>query len=355
MNFPIRRRAFTLVELVLALGISSVLMVSVASAVVIAARALPDSKRGGQPTQREAAALRVLAREASYALTVTERTATALTFTVADRNGDGQPETIRYAWSSTSGSSLTRQYNSGTPLAVASDVRQFSLAYDTKSVQAATPDTESAEKVLFSYDNVLNLVLSGDLPITSTDWAGQYIKPTLASGTTAWRVTRVQFRARTHGAANGQANVQMRKSAGIYPSRTVVAQVSMLENTLTSSYQWKEVIFSNATFTPTETGCFVVQWVSDAHACDVQIGNLSSALSNTRFITGSESTNGTTWSSTALQAMQIYVYGTVTTSNPPTTRYYLTNVRASLSVGSNSRDQLFAGTQVLAEPEVTGP
>lgn len=339
----------------MALAISSVLLVSVASAVVIAARALPDPKRGGQPVQAEAKALRSLLRESAYALTITERTATALTFTVADRDADGQPETIRYAWSGVAGAPLTRQYNSGAALAVASDVRQFALAYDVRSAQVTTPDTESAERTLFSYDNILNLLLSADQAVTSTDWAGQFIKPTLAANATAWRVTRVQFRARTHGAANGQSLVQMRKAAGIYPSRTVVAQATMLESGLASAYQWKEVSFAGATFAPTEAGCFLVQWVSDAHSCDVQVGNLTSALASGRLITGNESATTTNWSGNTLQAMQLYVYGTVTTSNPPATRYYLTNVRGALRIGTNTRDQMSGGTQVLAEPEVSGP
>ena len=49
--------------------------------------------------------------------------------TVPDRTGDNAPETIRYAWSGTVGTSLTRQRNGGTAEPIATNVQSFTLTY----------------------------------------------------------------------------------------------------------------------------------------------------------------------------------------------------------------------------------
>jgi len=58
---------------------------------------------------------------------------TTLAFTVADRDDDAQPETIRYEWSGGNGDPLTRAYNGGSPVSVAADVYAFELDYEIKS------------------------------------------------------------------------------------------------------------------------------------------------------------------------------------------------------------------------------
>ena len=114
---------FTLMELVTSLAIVGVLMGGMSAAVMISMQAIPDSKstvtrllQGGEITQQILTEL----REAKY---FTERGANAVAFTVADRSGDGSPESIRYAWSGTPGDPLTRQYNHGSVVEIACEAR----------------------------------------------------------------------------------------------------------------------------------------------------------------------------------------------------------------------------------------
>ncbi|MBM4074622.1 MAG: hypothetical protein FJ267_03150, partial [Planctomycetes bacterium] len=73
----------------------------------------------------------------------TERTAKAVTFTVPDRDGNGRPETLRYAWSGTAGNPLTLQVNGGPVQNIALNVQQFALSYQTKSLVAPIVPDES--------------------------------------------------------------------------------------------------------------------------------------------------------------------------------------------------------------------
>ena len=116
-------RGFTLLEMVVGTAIMSVLMVAMGSILLIAGRALPQSQSVTGTTASAAAAADQMASELRYALAVNQRSTTMIEFTVADRNNDGLPETIRYEWSGTAGDPLTRTYNAGTAAQILSVAR----------------------------------------------------------------------------------------------------------------------------------------------------------------------------------------------------------------------------------------
>ncbi|MCH7925855.1 MAG: prepilin-type N-terminal cleavage/methylation domain-containing protein, partial [Planctomycetes bacterium] len=106
------RRGFTLVELVAAMTVMTILMMGMGSAMIIASRAIPNDKSPMSIATESRNVLDRLTEDLLYAISVSEKAATALTFTVADRgHGAAGPETIRYAWSGTPGDPLTLEYN----------------------------------------------------------------------------------------------------------------------------------------------------------------------------------------------------------------------------------------------------
>lgn len=128
------RGGFTLLEAVLSMLVVSIILGAIGSLMVMTTRQLSASTGGAANLLRGNQLAQQITAELSVATSVTERTATAVTFTVPDRNGDGQPETIRYAWSGTPGNPVTRAYNGGTPANVAENVYAFSLDYLLKTV-----------------------------------------------------------------------------------------------------------------------------------------------------------------------------------------------------------------------------
>src|ERR1051325_4118910 len=109
----VRSRGYTLIEMVLALGILAIILVAAESAVVLSAKAIPDGRGPAAAAISGERAQDLMTSELMTAVGVTEQTANAITFTVPDRNGDSVAETIRYAWTGTAGDPLTRQYNGG--------------------------------------------------------------------------------------------------------------------------------------------------------------------------------------------------------------------------------------------------
>ena len=133
-SFHHSRSGFTLVEMVLSMAVMTVLLGGIASALVIAARAVPGTATPVSLTVDGYYAAERLASELYAAQTITARGATSISFTVADRNGDANPETIYYSWSGVAGDPLDRRYNGGVAGAVLDNVYQFNLTYVTQVI-----------------------------------------------------------------------------------------------------------------------------------------------------------------------------------------------------------------------------
>lgn len=138
------RRAFSLLETAVSLGSASVLTVGLGASLVVATRGLdlnsaPDGKR--VDATRVA---RDLARDLQQATRFTEQTATAATFLVPDRDADGRPETIRYAWSGAAGNPLTMSMNGAAANEVAPGVESLNFSYSAQAMTAPAQPSESA-------------------------------------------------------------------------------------------------------------------------------------------------------------------------------------------------------------------
>jgi type II secretory pathway pseudopilin PulG len=133
------RAAFTLIEMVTALAISTLIVAAMGSAVMVASAALPTAEI--EQVRKTGLQLDWLMLEVSEADTIKAAAGSELAFTIPDRNGDDQPELITYTWDGNAGSSLYRTYNTAAPEAVASDIDSFVVSSTTSTYTlGVTPD-----------------------------------------------------------------------------------------------------------------------------------------------------------------------------------------------------------------------
>ena len=349
---PASASGHTLVELVAALAITGVLVLGVASAMLVASKAV-DPASPLRNTQAAAEATARIAEELRFATGFTQRAARAVTFTVADRDGDGSEETIGYSWSNTAGDPLMRQYNGGTAVPVLSDVHHVYLRYITTSL-TEQPDAvrnESGEILLASHMTATN---SGDYAIKEKDWLAQYFKPTLPANAVSWAVTRVLFKARTHGAAYGVAGVELRlPTASNVPSDVILQQINMYEDHLTYGYLWQEFAFSNVSgLSPSRGLCLVISCIKrDSDLCDIEFDKEDNPGG---YIKGKEA--GAIWEPDSDRCLLYAVYGTVTTANTPdpVTRKWLDEVWVRVQVGPSEATRMKTAASLVNRPEVGG-
>ena len=121
------------------MAVMTVLLGGIASAMILASRAVPDRQTPLKAMTDAYHAADQLASELYAAQTIISRSATSVEFTVADRaDADTSPETIRYSWSGIANQPLTRRYNNGAIDTLLEDIYQFDLRYDTQSVSGQT-------------------------------------------------------------------------------------------------------------------------------------------------------------------------------------------------------------------------
>src|SRR3990167_1848156 len=103
----------------------------------------------------------------------------------------------------------------------------------------------------------------------------------------------------------------------------------MMESTLIGSYQWVEFPFtSTAGLLPGNALCLVLAGTSSADSCDVRYQSFLAWPDNSQYVTSSN--GGGSWSPPLTQSLLFYVYGTVSTPNPVSYQYLLTDTRCTL-------------------------
>lgn len=142
-----KRRGFTLIELVVSLGIVGILAMALGSTVTLSLRALP-TPGGGPETQASAGrALQIIGSDIELASTVAMPDVRTLTLTIPDQTGDASAETVTYAWAGSSGDPLTRTFNADTVTLLPSVVDLKYVALKSASVTTDLRTTTPADRI----------------------------------------------------------------------------------------------------------------------------------------------------------------------------------------------------------------
>ncbi|MCH8963813.1 MAG: prepilin-type N-terminal cleavage/methylation domain-containing protein [Planctomycetes bacterium] len=346
-----RRTGFTLLELVMSLAVTAILMGGLTSAMLLATQALPDDRRPAEATVAATETANRIAFELAYALSFSERSAHAIAFTVADRDGDGDPESIRYEWSGTPGDALTYEYNGSAAVNLLASVRGFSLTYEVEAVteQNAGPASVSAEQELMGYFSTSDLA---EAHVHYNDrWWSQYFKPTLPADAITWTVTRVRFQAKQDNEAV-LTRVGLRRPLPDHtPSDVIVDETILWPASLSSEYQWVILSFSKATDLSPHKGMCLTFTNDELRPARLRYQNKNVILGNAALSQGSPA-----WGTPdGSQALLFNIYGTVSTLGDPiqTTRNFLRRVDVSIELQANDAARVDAACTILNAPEVS--
>ena len=340
------RRGFTLVELLVSMALMTVLMGGIASAMLLAVKAIPDRKTPLGAALDGFHAAEQISAELCTATSFSTAGSTIAEFVVPDRNSDGVDEVIRYVWSGTPGASLTRRYNSALPLTFVMDVHEFALTYQSISTASdeARGANESVETILISYNSRSSLA---DYAVESYTWPGQCFRPVLPEDATSWKVTRVRLAMKVAGGNDGVTRLQLRtEGTGNLPSTTVLEEAYAREAELSDDYVWREFSFGSVSGLSPSTGlCLVAQGIAVAPSCGLRYQSTGVIATDANLVRTSNA--GSSWTSEPTQSLLFAVYGTVTASSTPAV--------AGLNAISAVRIRLQAGADASAVVETTAP
>lgn len=320
------RGAFTLIEMVMSLGVLSILMGAIMSMMVLTANDI-----GGQRTRAERAlqletALAELRQDMQVALALQFDGSTTITLDVPNRglSGGGAPEEIVYTVVGSNPSALARSINGGTPEIIAEGVMDFGMAAVVTTMPGADTFSDPPEPVT-SPETLLVVNDSGSesasRAITDKWWIAQSFEPSLPGNTLHWNITRVQFRMKKGSGRPELYSAEMRYGVpGGDPTETVIASGAFHSSDFSGSWQWEEIAFAGMPdFAPGDTLALVLgtkekgqaemKWAVVEGADPVTPGS---------FQVSSNAGKKDTWSgATGTDDAMIRVYGTYTTLGPP--------------------------------------
>jgi prepilin-type N-terminal cleavage/methylation domain-containing protein len=346
------RSAFTLIELTVSLVVMSVLVGALASSVVVATHAMPRPDDRAAAVSRGATQAGRIVAELQEARHLSEHTRNAVTFTVADRDGDGSPERIRYAWSGTPGDPLVREYGDGDALVFAEDVHVFDLDFETAAADETYPGVvpSTAEAMLALADGHDDEVF-----VQKTYAIGQYIDPAelLPPEAVGWTLTKVAVSARRQGTPNGVTSVEIRPATdGGTPSDHVLAQELLPETDLVASYTWRELALDDrdlVDLSPKSAICLVLRWHESGKG-DVASFHYSTSQGSGRL----ESLDGgSSWRRAEAGSLRYALWGTysVAGATQTVTRRFVVGVEVALQVGPDSNARIETAAHMLNPTE----
>lgn len=364
------RRGFTLMELVVSMSVTAVLMGGLASAIVLASRAIPDAQSPSRGALDGYHMAEQIVGELYCAQSFTERTATAIQFTVADRNADAVPETIRYAWSGTLGDPLTRSYNGSVAVDVLLAVHEFNMGYGVETLTETTTQEITAwsePAVLASFSGWGGVSAEPrDHAVNVSYWESQHLVIVPPEGVTQLKITHADVMV-WRGASVPQGltlGIHRPLGDGSYePDPMPIGTPATIPGTdIEMVMLWKQAAFSDVLITdPTKTDyCLVVKGIGTTPA-SIHYLYSKNAPDNGIYQRWT-SDGGGSWDPRANQLNQqdIYfnVYGSFFTTGQQeitTQRYFLRSARIALRVGPDPSARVETAVQVLNAPEVMSP
>ncbi len=343
-----RRLAFTLIELVASLAVLAVLMLAIGSTVLLASKAVPDAD---QPMMRSVAAARVLEQIASdleTAIHIDSLNPRDLRFEVADRDGDGDEEELRYLWSGNAGDPLRLRYNGGSERVVVENVYDLRVSRVTAEVsdEDDPPLIEGPEETILAND-VFTTLFGSSVTLNPGVRVAEAFRPSLGSAV-KWRPTRAAVYVEGVNPKNAYLRVVLRPAnGGGAPDEIELATASIAESSL-SSANWYQVTLNSDFDLSTNQRYFIgVEHESGTTAGRAYRGSLG--------LLGHYIDSGSGWTPYTLTALWVYVWGKPLIPDPDFEGSSITVVeRVTLTLQLADKHQTPARTAVtlLNQPEV---
>ena len=339
----------TLIELVLSLTLLAIVMASVGSAMLFAARASPSPDGPTATLINDSRVMNRIAEDLAQAKYILAYSATSVTLIVDDRTGDGVPDQIRYAWTGNAGDPLTYQLNGGKAVAIIEQAQAFALDFELTPVVTTLPPavTFGSETLVSSFTTATGT----EVEVNSTNYYGQVLTPTLSSGALGFVPTSAQICAEYRSETDGVMNVALRDATGNTPGDTLYGQADIDESLLPSSDAWYPFTLSDTATVPAGQKlsllCTYVSGTSDVARLRTS-GSLGGGLI-------SSTNSGASWSGVLLNSLTYRLYGKeVFQANDgfDLKRNHVTSVTVSLQSVASDRSPVQRSTRLLKAPEL---
>ena len=308
-----RRGGFTLIELSVGLIASSILLIGLTGSLFLATQANRTDLGPFRNSSAAAFALDEVTRELSYATKVRSVTpGRSIEVEIPDRTGDGAADVVRYEWSGTAGAPLQRGFNGGTASNVVASLQAFDLQATSRTVtEQMIGNITNTSGVVRWYDKSSSQLAEGS---TSLDWGegvGTDFIPKLPEGATTWTPTWIEVRCQSNGSETGVIKARIWTADANRKPATLLAEETINEWDLDSSYSWHAVNFSPApTVSVSQRLCITFQYHSGSNTVmQIREDELGVGLPYWKLST---TNGGSSWTQAGDKALYLRIHGTYT-------------------------------------------
>jgi len=337
-------RGFTLIELLVSSAIMSIVFLAIGSTILVASRALPNADDPTEATLAASQAVQRLDSEFRFATQIDALSSNAVTFTVADRNGNDTPESILYEWSGTPGDPLTRAMNGGLPEILVRGVRSLSISLDTEVVPGK--DKDAGVVSLVSDDAAPNSTFQ----ITDARQLACVINPDLPDDATGWSITSIEIPVQADGLKNGWTAAEIRTVNALgMPTSTVLAKSAIDEKLLGSTTEQVTLTFNGVPEQAPGDALALVLY-SESNPPSLRFGYAILGLTASDYDMLSSFNGGASWVVQPTAATTLAVYGEVVGGPPPDVTI-ARRAQLEIVIGHDDVNPLIASVPLVNQPE----
>jgi hypothetical protein len=353
-GFNFRRRfGHSLMELVAAM-VASVALMAGLGAVMMIARQVAYTPSAANRRMEAADVVHQIAEELRNATSVLQQNSRTLEFVVADRNGDGTAERIRYEWSGAVGDPLTKKVNSAAAVTILDAIQSFEATGQvTSKTTTLTTTTDTAEALLLGNSSTAGTM---QRQVTATGYSAQQLNPaaftSIPANAISWNATKADVYGLRSGAIDGSIVLQLRATGDPNdgPASNAMGQVIVSEAALSSGVSWNTAVFATPVrdlalhrryalvWSGTGTGISAILIVNDSAPSGVLESNDA----------------GASWNYMPSRQVYYRLYGTYTTpgSTYNVTRNYVSQVGLLLQAGTQAHSRIDARIPLGNLPEL---
>jgi type II secretory pathway pseudopilin PulG len=311
---PRAAAAFTLIEMVLSMGILSLVLGAAMAVVTLAARSAPDPRDSFAEQIAMQSVADQIALDAGDASEVELVGKHEVRLVCDDMTGDDAPDTIVYAWTGVVGDPLVRSFN-GVSRVVIEEIQ--GLAFTAQGVLLSTQGASQAATRTNQSVAGVPLVGSGGASYTVRSNAlGQRFKARVPSDATSWTLTGVALWLERDGLSDSQGAVQIWSDDNGEPG-SMLAQRTFLEGSLSGTPTKETFALSLAGLDPDAAYWIVVRATLLNSPCGVLEAGESVASDHECLARWSSSSSK--WTTSAESSLVYEVRGDVSMTQPAST------------------------------------
>lgn len=246
-------RGFTLVEVLVATGVASLVLGVLVTLLHLIAAAAPTHASPGPQAIRATHGLDELAADLARATAILRLSPTELELLLPDLSGDRHVDRVHYHWSGQPGAPLHRAYATdpraeyGPPRTLSPAVAELAFIPDTV-VQAPPATSSRGSEVLLGGHTHTAGTLAEEL--TSQRTFAQTFTPTVPPGATQFTLTRVRLRLQRSAMSEGYFALSLTPASGNVPSGAALLSQNVAATDLPRTLDWVDFTFVGAPTLP---------------------------------------------------------------------------------------------------------